>query len=172
MPRKIDRIYRNIHENVDSDVYETLRENCGETDILAIMSELERTCEEEMIARIMKSCGRQCIPKSYISRAKSIFEKSGDIEDFLANLNEARIGGGRLHLRDGKIIGIYDQCYCGLVKKLKGLSPLYCYCSAGWYEQLFSSVFQKPVEVEKLATIPDGADHCEFEISYSHRISD
>ena len=47
MPSKIDRIYRNVHENVDGDVYETLRENCGETDIIKLMSELERTCEEE-----------------------------------------------------------------------------------------------------------------------------
>lgn len=166
MAGKIDRIYRNLEENTDSNVGETLRENCGETDIKAIMSELVRTCDEETVARIMKSCGRQCIPKRYISQAKSIFEKSDDIEDFLANLNETRIGGGQLHLRDGKIIGIYDKCYCGLVKRLKGLSSLYCYCSAGWYEQLFSSVFQKPVEVEKIATIPDGADHCEFEISF------
>jgi predicted hydrocarbon binding protein len=166
MPGKIDRIYRNIEESAGSDVSKTLRENCGETDIKAIMSELERTCDEETVARIMKSCGRQCIPKSYLSRAISIYKESDGIEDFLVNLNETRIGGGQLHLRDGKIIGIYDQCYCGLVKKLKELSPLYCHCSAGWYEQLFSSVLKKAVEVEKIATIPDGADHCEFEISF------
>ena len=130
------------------------------------MSELERTCEEEQVARIMQSCGRQCIPKSYLSRAIVIYKESADIEDFLSRLNTTRIGGGQLRLRDEKIIGIYDRCYCGLVNKVKGLSPLYCYCSAGWYEQLFSSVFNKPVEVEKIATIPDGADHCEFEINY------
>lgn len=166
MPGKIDRIYRNIDGNAGSDVCEVVRENCGETDIIAIMSELGRTCDEETVARIMKSCGRQCIPKSYIARAKTIYGESDGIEDFLIKLNETRIGGGHLRLRDGKIIGVYDQCYCGLVKKLKGLSPLYCYCSAGWYEQLFSSVFSRPVVVEKIVTIPDGADHCEFEVSF------
>ena len=119
-----------------------------------------------MVARIMKPCGRQCIPQIFITRAKTIYEESDSIEDFLSRLNKTRIGGGQLHLKDEKVVGIYDKCYCGLVNKLKGLSPLYCYCSAGWYEQLFSSVFDEPVEVEKIATIPDGADHCEFEITY------
>ena len=166
MRGKIDRILHSIEENAGSDVYKTIREKDSTTNIKVLMSELERTFEEEMIARIMIPCGRQCIPKSYISRAKSIYKESGDIEDFLSRLNETRIGGGQLHLRSGKIIGIYDKCYCGLVKNIKGLSPLYCYCSAGWFEQLFSSVFDGQVIVEKIMTIPDGADHCEFEISY------
>ena len=166
MPGKIDRIYRSIEENAGDDIYKTVREKSGITKIKVLMSELERTCREETINRVMKSCGRQCIPKSYLSRAKSIFAKSDDIEVFLANLNATRIGGGQLHLRDKKIIGIYDKCYCSLVKRIKGLSPLYCYCSAGWYEQLFFSVFNSPVEVEKITTILDGGSHCEFEISY------
>ena len=166
MPGKIDRLLRSVKENAGNDIHEIIRENCGETDIKGITSELVRTCEEEQVARIMKSCGRQCIPKSYLSRAKSIYEVADSIERFLNMLNKTRIGGGQLHLKDTKIIGIYDKCYCGLVNKLEGLSPLYCYSSAGWYEQLFSTVFCKPVYVKKITTIPDGADHCEFEISY------
>ncbi len=166
MPSKIDRIFRSIDENAGNAICGIIRENCGETDIKRIMTELVRICNEEQVTRIMQSCGRQCIPKSYISRAKAIYEESDGMDEFLGKLNKMRIGGGQLHLRDGKIVGIYDRCYCGLVKKLKRLSPFYCYCSAGWYEQLFSSVFEKPVEVDKIMTIPDGADHCEFEISF------
>jgi predicted hydrocarbon binding protein len=166
MPGKIDRILQSIEENAGRELYKTIREKNNITNIKVLMSELEKTCEEEMVARIMIPCGRQCIPKSYISRAKFIYKESDGIEDFLGRLNRTRIGGGQLHLRDKKIIGIYDKCYCGLVKKVKGLSPLYCYCSAGWYEQLFSSVLDKQVIVEKIMTIPGGADHCEFEVSF------
>ncbi|HEY95868.1 MAG TPA: hypothetical protein G4O15_13130 [Dehalococcoidia bacterium] len=166
MPTKIERIFKSIDENAGSDIHKIVRKNCEETDVKGILSELERTCDEELVARIMKSCGRQCIPKSYITHTKTIYEKSDGIEDFLNELNKTRIGGGQLHLGNRKIIGIYDQCYCGLVNKLKGLSPLYCYCSAGWYEQLFSSVFDKQVEIEKIMTIPESADHCEFTINY------
>ena len=166
MPNKIDRLFRSIEENAGVSIYRIIKESCSATDIKKIMTELEGICEEEQLAGIMKSCGRQCIPKSYISRAKAIYEKSDSIEDFLNELNETRIGGGQLHLNDKKIIGIYDKCYCGLVNKLEGLSPLYCYCSAGWYEQLFFSVFGKPVKVEKITTILDGSNHCEFEISF------
>ncbi len=114
----------------------------------------------------MKPCGSQCIPESFIARAKSVYAKAKSIEDFLSLLNETRIGGGRLHIEDDKIIGIYEKCYCGLAKKVKGLSPLFCYCSEGWYERLFSSVFEKTVEVKKLRTILDGSERCEFEIRY------
>ena len=166
MTTRIDRIFRSIEENAGDDISEVIRDKSGITDIKSIMSELQKTCEEDIIARTMKHCGRQCIPKSYITRAKTIYGESDSMDDFLEKLNETRIGGGQLHLKDGKLIGIYDKCYCGLINKVKGLSPLYCYCSAGWYEQLFSSVIDRPVEVEKIATIPDEVDHCEFEISF------
>ncbi len=166
MPSRIERIFQSIRDNAGKDVYIQIKETCGESDVVSILRELERTCGEEQVARIMKPCGRQCIPKSFISRAETIYSESNGIEDFLTRLNETRIGGGKLHVRDGKIIGIYDKCYCGLANRLKELSPLYCHCSAGWYEQLFSSVLEKPVGVMKKATILDDADHCEFEISY------
>lgn len=169
MPGKIDRIFRSIEENAGDNVCKAVKQNCDETDIKNILSEIGKTCDEQVVVRVMKSCGRQCIPKSYISRAISIYDGSDGIEDFLRRLNPTRIGGGQLHLRDGKIIGIYDKCYCGLVKKLNGLPSLYCYCSAGWYERLFSSVFDRPVEVTKIKTIPDGANHCEFEIRFGER---
>jgi len=166
MPNRIQRILESIKANAGNDVYQRVRENCGETDLKAIISELEKTCGAEVVARVMKPCGRQCIPGSFIARAKSIYAGAAGIEDFLRLLNETRIGGGKLHIRDDKIIGIYEKCYCSLAKKVKDLSPLFCCCSEGWYEQLFSSVFEKPVEVKKLRTILDGADKCEFEISY------
>jgi predicted hydrocarbon binding protein len=44
------------------------------------------------------------------------------------------------------------------------MSPVYCYCSAGWCERLFSSVFNRPVTVNKIDTILNGNDKCVFEV--------
>ena len=166
MPNRIERILESIRIDAGDGVYQRIKGTCGESDVRAIISELENACGAEVVARVMKPCGRQCIPASGIKRAKSIYTQAAGIEDFLSKLNETFIGGGKLHIKDSKIIGIYEQCYCGLAKRIKGLSPLFCHCSEGWYEKLFSSVFEKPVDVRLVRTILDGADRCEFEISY------
>ena len=166
MPKRIQRIFESIKANAGNAVYERIKKTCGESNVKAIIAELENACGGEVVARVLRPCGRQCISKSVIARAKSIYAKVAGTEDFLSLLNETRIGGGKLHIKDGKIIGIYEECDCGLVKRVKGMSPLFCYCSEGWYEQLFSSVFGKPVEVKMVRTIFDGSDRCEFEISY------
>ena len=166
MPDEVERILESIKTNAGTDVYKSIKERCGESDVKAIIYELENTCGAEIVARVMKPCGYQCIPNSFITRAKSIYAEAESIEDFLSRLNETHIGGGKLHVKDGKLIGIYEQCYCSLAGKIKDLSPLYCHCSEGWYEKLFSSVLEKPVVAKKLRTILDGSDECIFEISY------
>ena len=42
----------------------------------------------------------------------------------------------------------------------------YCECSAGWFETLFSEVFEKTVNVAILNTITNGAPECTFRIEY------
>jgi predicted hydrocarbon binding protein len=79
-------------------------------------------------------------------------------------LNQNNIGGGLLRIVDNRIIGEYAHCYCGAAKNTKDMSPVYCECSAGWFEKLFSSVFEKPVEVVVKRTILQGDASCLFEI--------
>jgi predicted hydrocarbon binding protein len=86
--------------------------------------------------------------------------------EFLKFLNENHTGGGYLHIKNNKIIALYDRCYCGILKSAKDISPIYCECSAGWFEKLFSSVFEKEVDVKRIDTILNGADKCTFEISF------
>jgi predicted hydrocarbon binding protein len=162
---RIDRIINNIKLHAGTDIYREVKKTRGTRDVKAIVSELGKVSGTAAVAGVMRACGRQCIPNSYIIRARSIYEDSDNLEDFLTGLNKLRIGGGKLHTREGKIIGIYEQCYCTLARKTKDLSPLYCYCSEGWYEELFSAVFEKQVEVKKLHTILDGSSCCEFEIN-------
>jgi len=100
-----------------------------------------------------------------IKKAKKIFSKSNNIEEFLTLLNEADIGGQNLYLSGNKIIAIYKKCYCNIPKKIKDMNKNYCECSAGWYMKLFSEVFEKNVSVKIIDTIVNGADECTFEIS-------
>ncbi|MDD5190811.1 MAG: hypothetical protein PHE50_07200 [Dehalococcoidales bacterium] len=164
MTTRIERILNSIKINAGDDVYERVVKTSGVSDVKTILDILEEVSGAETVSRVMRPCGYQCISAATILRAKAIHNKSTDLPEFLRLLNDQRIGGGKLHIRDGNIIGIYEKCYCGIAKETGGLAPLYCHCSAGWYEHVFTSVFEKPVEVKKICTILGGADRCEFEI--------
>jgi len=128
--------------------------------INAVTSEYGRKCA----AQTMRCCGHQCISKNIIETAKDQHENASSREEFLEKLNQIGIGGGHLHIENGNIIGVYDQCYCDIAKNAKNLPISYCECSAGWFEKLFSSVFNKKMNVTILHTILDGSNTCTFEI--------
>ena len=82
-------------------------------------------------------------------------------------MNEAHIGGGHLKRKNNIIFAQYDKCYCGSVNKTKELfSDTYCYCSCGWYSQLFETLLQKPVEIDLNSSIIQGNDSCLFQIRF------
>lgn len=117
------------------------------------------------VQAVLRSCN--CLSDSVIAKAKKSYTiANGDLMEFLRLLNEQHIGGGQLHIDDnGKIIGLYSSCYCGIPKATKDMPSCYCECSAGWFEKLFSSVFERKVEVKLICSILGGASECVFEIS-------
>lgn len=116
------------------------------------------------IQNTMRKCGGNCLGTEAIELAKSIYAKSSTIDEFLAGMNDIGIGGGNLHIEKNKVIGIYKNCYCDIPYETKKLNPLYCQCSAGWFQRLFSEVFGRPVSVNLVNTITYGANECTFEI--------
>lgn len=113
---------------------------------------------------VMHKCGGGCLEKEVVDIAKGIYAKAANVEQFLTELNESGIGGGNLHIENGKIIAVYKNCYCDIPYEVKNLNPTYCQCSAGWFQHLFSQVFEKTVLVKIIDTITNGASECTFEI--------
>lgn len=68
------------------------------------MDEIKENQGEAVAEKVMKPCGYQCISSSIIDKTKKLYEKSKNIDDFLQLLNEQHLGGGQLHINDGKII--------------------------------------------------------------------
>lgn len=177
MPTKVERIIDSIKANAGTHCLDNITALCGTPEkstpreqamyVEKIMNGILELHDEALAEKVMKPCGHQCISNSVIDKAKKLYSASGSIDEFLSLLNEQHIGGGQLHTKDGKIIGVYNTCFCGLAKHAKNLSPVYCYCSAGWFERLFSSVLETPVKVTKMQSILDGSDKCLFEIVVS-----
>lgn len=177
MANKVERVLESINDKLGNDIYNDLVSKVGQIGdkptpakqgkyIKLLLDELNSNYGLEATKKVMRPCGYQCISNTVINTAKLLLKRSDNVEEFLKLLNENHIGGGYLHIKDNKIIAIYDKCYCGIPKAAKEISPMYCECSAGWFERLFSSVFEKEVDVKRVKTILNGADNCTFEITF------
>ncbi len=80
--------------------------------------------------------------------------KSGHLLDYLREKDRAK----RRQL----------YCHCPRVKEnLKSsvtISPIYCYCGAGFYKGIWEETLQEPVEVELLETVLQGDEVCRFAV--------
>lgn len=62
-------------------------------------------------------------------------------------------------------------CHCPRVRDIlidfestESISPLYCYCGAGFYKGIWEEILQKPIRIELLESVLKGDDVCKFEI--------
>ena len=176
MPFKVQRFEQSLAAYVDADVrakllagceaYETIKSPAKKARwIEGLMERLEEEAGEAVAREVMVGCGRQCVSRSLLEKVQKHWRESDAIDDFLDKLNQAHIGGGGLRREGDTVYGSYGRCYCGSVSKAaEPISPTYCHCSCGWYEMLFETVLERPVEVELLSSIAQGADACRFAI--------
>jgi predicted hydrocarbon binding protein len=138
--------------------------------IKKLMDKLLAKNSKRVANKVMLECGymlrdgvSRCINEHRIRRTKELYAKSKSIEDFIKRLEKH--SGGKFKSKGNSIIATYNRCYCGSVSGTKEKIPLtYCYCGAGWYKRLFEEVLGKPVGVEVLQSIVNGARKCELRI--------
>lgn len=130
-----------------------------------MMTLLDRDVAEGTRRELMESCGRECLGGAILKKALRLADQADNLDDLLARLNDAHIGGGSLRREGDVICAEYHRCYCGSVSKSRTVfSPTYCYCSCGWYKQLFETLLKKAVRVELLESIIQGGGRCRFRI--------
>jgi predicted ArsR family transcriptional regulator len=124
---------------------------------------LNEHVDEKTRAKIREQCGRQCQSQSFIKKAKNIYKKSNDVDEFLDKLGQIY---KHLHRKEDGIYIIYPKCYCSQVNKIpRGqLSVTYCNCSCGWTKALFEGALGRPVEVTMEKSIIKGDDQCKFRV--------
>jgi len=131
--------------------------------IAALMDGLDKNVEEKTLAKVLEQCGRQCQSQSFIKKARSLYEKSKSIDEFLDKLGKIY---KHLHKEGDRVYLVYPRCYCSQVNKIpKGkLSGVYCNCSRGWAKALFEGALSRNVEVIKEKSIIGGDSECRFRI--------
>jgi predicted ArsR family transcriptional regulator len=131
--------------------------------ITTLMEGLDKNLDKGTIAKILEQCGRQCQTQSSIKKARDLYQKSKNTDEFLDRLAKVN---KHIHREGDKVYLIYPKCYCSQVNNIpKGrLSGTYCNCSRGWAKALFEGTIGKPVEVTMEKSIINGDDQCKFRI--------
>jgi predicted ArsR family transcriptional regulator len=131
--------------------------------ITNLIDGLNENVDEKTIAKMLEQCGRQCQSQSFITKAKEIYKKSKNADDFLEKLGRVY---KHLHREGDKVYLMYPKCYCSQVNKIpKGkLSGTYCNCSRGWAKALFEGAIGRPVEVIMEKSIINGDNQCKFRV--------
>lgn len=117
----------------------------------AAMARLDGLVGDEDVCRdIMITVGDQ-FPRARIREMAAFYERTGDLDALLALM-----------------AGDRTLCHCRLLAESiqtgLTLSRTYCYCGAGWYQQLWDGIMGGPVRVELLKSILQGDDRCSFAI--------
>lgn len=131
--------------------------------ITCLIAGLDEHVDEETRAKVLEKCGRQCIPQSFIKKARDIYGKSENMDEFLDKFGKVY---EQLHREKDRLYIIYPKCYCSNVNKIPPgtLSTTYCNCSRGWAKALFEGALGRPVEVIMEESIVKGDKRCKFRI--------
>jgi len=126
---------------------------------------MDKNVDKGTVAEILEQCGRECQAQSNIKKARDLYLKSKNKDEFLDKLATVN---KHVHREKGKVYLVYPKCYCSQVNKLpKGKVPgIYCNCSRGWAKALFEGATGKPVDVIMEKSIINGDDQCKFEIVF------
>ncbi len=131
--------------------------------ITSLISGLDEHVNEETRNKVLEQCGRQCQSQSFIQKAKNIYKKSKDMDDFIDKFGKVY---KNLRSEGNNVYIIYPKCYCSFVNKIPPgqLSATYCNCSRGWAKALFEGALGRSVEVVMEESIVKGDKQCKFRI--------
>ncbi|MFX0055392.1 MAG: GyrI-like domain-containing protein [Candidatus Hermodarchaeota archaeon] len=151
--------------------------------VIAAIERLDKLADEEQKCAIISKCAHDR-PFEDIHRFKEIFKESQDIDRVLEVYGED-LPWLEKPYREGKILYTskppanreeYDKaqtqdeliraaCFCPIVHAaLEKMPRTFCYCGAGWAEQLWSEVVGQSVRVEIVETVVDGGRMCKFAV--------
>ncbi len=128
-----------------------------------LVASMDAHLEEPQRAAVLAECGRRCLPKSTVARARRLWKTEGDLDAWVAAMNAQHLGGGHLQREGDVIYGRYERCYCSLAKGAgEGLSTTFCHCSRAWLQGLFEGALGRSAQVELTQTVVGGAPDCRW----------
>ena len=136
------------------------------TTLNAILDSLNHV-DEETREKILRLCGIACAKETTWGPAIDIAEKISREETSLDRIIERtnnEISWCSKWVKRGNIISsTCRECGCPLVRHGIVKNPeVFCDCSKGWVETIFSTLLKRPVQVKLEKSIGRGDDECRF----------
>lgn len=119
--------------------------------------------DAETASDIRKGC--RCKPSpAAVKELKRAWEAADGMADFIQKQN-ATAHGFTIESDGDSPVLCYPVCYCSFVKRAgSGLPALWCQCSLGYAEDMFSQVFSRPIRAELLESVLLGGARCRIKI--------
>lgn len=124
---------------------------------------------QEACLELLKKCGGSCARRNVLPSLMGLKEELAGISDMekIADCIHSRTGAECIPDNDGFTL-IYNRgkgCDCALVGAGYITSPLFCNCTLGFHETVWSTVFNRSVSVELLETFLRGGSCCAQKIT-------
>jgi len=150
----------------------------------SVIDRIDKTAKEHEKYDILSPCAHK-FSRKRIESLESIYKETGDLNEVLKEMHKDYEWYEDPVLKDNIIYVTkipYDPegyknahtlkekqanyCHCSLVRNHfnEGISPTFCYCSAGWYRQLWEGIIGRPVNIKILKTLIKGDQNCKFAI--------
>ncbi|UCH03346.1 MAG: GyrI-like domain-containing protein [Candidatus Thorarchaeota archaeon] len=151
--------------------------------VVTAIERLDRIADEDQKCQVIAKCAHDR-PVEDIQRFKEIFDKTQDIDEVLRAYGKDQPWVEKPYREDqilytskppsdleayakartqDEIIKAY--CYCPIVKAaLERMPRIFCYCGAGWAEQLWNEVLGEPLKIDIVSTVVDGGKLCKFAV--------
>lgn len=127
---------------------------------------LDEKLDIETAESVRKGC--HCSPpQGEVNRLKKLWEESDGVQSFADKMN--KLSGAFAIETDGdSLIQVYPRCYCSFVKRAdKPLPALWCACTLGYAEAMFSAVTGRQVKATLLESVVTGGERCRIKVSFS-----
>lgn len=126
--------------------------------------------DKDTCISLLKQCGAHCAQRNALPSAaqmKADLSKASNLTEIAAVIR--RHTGAECVPAAGGFVVTYNWgkgCDCPLVKDGHVASPVFCNCTMGFHETLWSAMFEKPVTVELLESFLRGGSCCAQKITF------
>ena len=121
--------------------------------------------DEQTAEAVRKGC--RCNPApAHVKAMKKLWDESDSMDDFADKATNIANGAYILQARGDELVLVYPRCYCSFVARSAKQPPrLWCACSLGYAEQMFSAVTSRVVSARLLKSVVQGDERCEIAVS-------
>ena len=136
-----------------------------------LLEELGCEKNQEVCQELLKKCGRRCAERNALPGMGGLKEELSGVDSMeeMARIISRHTGAECVPEKDGFLL-TYNRgkgCDCSIVKAGYVHSPVFCSCTQGFHQKVWSTILERPVTVELVETFLRGGSCCSQKIIFT-----